>query len=368
MGIITTLLVAGKVTDFAVKLWKAAAGSEWNSDDVEALAGLLEGSGEVLGSKGKGEARAAAEYTALITRAFRTALEQHQRERGLASLSPAWRRLVEGSERERKREIELRIKLAFEFLQEQPELDQELRLLDSMSGSPLASPYYEALWKAFTSPNLTDEEGGEVQPLELADGDARAFERSFQAAYHQGLAHAPALRAYLQDLKPLRTMSVQGRLLREMATWGSRHVFGNVTREEWEKAGDGSLPFLALEDQYVEPMAQVVERVEGRGGAQQKGPAKPIQQLLREFTAPEAAPKVIVVTADFGSGKSAERAHTGLEAGVRVSQLGATFARAVAPGACALCRGLLVGPGGPGGYASPGAQADRGAGWARGRP
>jgi hypothetical protein len=46
-----------------------------------------------------------------------------------------------------------------------------------------------------------------------------------------------------------------------MATWGGRHVFGNVPRERW--SDDELVPFLPLEDLYVEPLGAAMKGQRG---------------------------------------------------------------------------------------------------------
>lgn len=300
LGVMSKLLGAG------MKVWDSAGDGSFDKKDLEGLRALVETAGGLVGKRKAKAPEAAALHLALVTRSFGRALGRHQELHGLtAPLDSAWQRWRNKGDKAREKEIELRVKLAAPRLTELGAGgEKELELLDMLSGSPLSTPYYRALWWAFTEQQLTVAEQGDVPPFDLTATAAREFERFFLLEYLRGLTAAPAIAAYLDGVEEYRKLLVRDLLMRELATWGGRHVFGNVTREEWEKAGDGTLPFLALEDQYVEPMAQVVERAEGHARAQQKGPVRPIQELLRELTVSAAAPKVIVVTADFGSGKS----------------------------------------------------------------
>ncbi|MDY7225717.1 pentapeptide repeat-containing protein [Hyalangium rubrum] len=102
------------------------------------------------------------------------------------------------------------------------------------------------------------------------------------------------LQEYLQRL----SSDYLGRLLRElllkdMATWGERHIFGNVERRNWR--ADSGIPFLSLTQLYVEPNAWTTSASSEDG----EPVIKLIESLLKE-------PKkhVVVVKADFGMGKS----------------------------------------------------------------
>lgn len=79
--------------------------------------------------------------------------------------------------------------------------------------------------------------------------------------------------------------------------WGQRHVFGNVARHGTSEGE--ALPFMPLDDVYVEP-----DGVVDRDGAPGSGDRQPIVGLLDRLTAASAPPRVILVVADFGSGKS----------------------------------------------------------------
>jgi uncharacterized protein YjbI with pentapeptide repeats len=113
---------------------------------------------------------------------------------------------------------------------------------------------------------------------------------------------------------------VRDLLTRDLAAWGGRHVFGNMPRERWDD--DEAVPFLPLEEIYVEPDGALLH-----DGQQQ--PSEPLLMLIERLTAGSTEPRVIVVTADFGSGKSlsarmlacrwAEQCLTSLEASLEVA-------------------------------------------------
>jgi hypothetical protein len=103
----------------------------------------------------------------------------------------------------------------------------------------------------------------------------------------------------------LTEISAVGTVLRDLfvhdlAAWGGRHVFGNVPRERWDN--DVAVPFLPLEELYVEPDGTLEHHGKQQPGEQPRG--EPLLALDERLTAESAEPRVVVVTADFGSGKS----------------------------------------------------------------
>jgi hypothetical protein len=168
---------------------------------------------------------------------------------------------------------------------DKPEID----LVESLTGSPLNTPYYRFLWDAFFLPV-----DGEPPLLELGAGGKLEFERYFVLAWGDALNSTVGnrLSQYLeslrQDYKPRLLQEV---LISDMAGWGSRHTFGNLMRGE--QRGDGQLPFMPLEVMYVQPLA--------REAGKRDDPGAPVlerlEQLLREN-------RVVIVQADFGMGKS----------------------------------------------------------------
>lgn len=165
----------------------------------------------------------------------------------------------------------------------------EIDLVDSLTGSPLSTPYYRFLWGAFFKP-----QGGEPPMLKLETGSRLEFERYFVLAWGEALlsANGERLRQHLDSLKrEYKPQLLQELFISDMAGWGSRHTFGNLTREE-PRPGD-PLPFMPLEKMYVEPLARRVD-----GPADTPGPVlKRLEELLQEN-------RVVIVQADFGMGKS----------------------------------------------------------------
>jgi uncharacterized protein YjbI with pentapeptide repeats len=176
------------------------------------------------------------------------------------------------------------------------------RLPEPTRRGPQRGTYYRELWRAFSDPKLTIEDAGEEPPLEMSNTARREFERYFLLAYLAGIA-TPTGRGvdeYLEGLKQYRDLLVRDLLVENLATWGGCHVFGNVPREHW--SDDKSVPFMPLEDVYVEPNGAIDH--DGREQGEQKNPNEPLLPLIKRLVASTAPAKIVVVAADFGSGKS----------------------------------------------------------------
>lgn len=139
--------------------------------------------------------------------------------------------------------------------------------------------------------------------------------QSIAAAFRQGRA-AVSLEGLLGDEKPQlkvrvgidaeqhiiantsppRSASLRDLLLSDLASWGDRHVFGNLPRKEWDNTR--GIPFLPLDELYVQPDGAVLRDDEDR-------PNEPLLMLIERLTAVDAKkPQVVVVLANFGMGKS----------------------------------------------------------------
>jgi hypothetical protein len=70
------------------------------------------------------------------------------------------------SEREREHEIATRTRFA---ALQAPDLGNdpvgEIDRIGALTGDPIGTPYYRALWQAFSDPKLTITEAGESPPL-----------------------------------------------------------------------------------------------------------------------------------------------------------------------------------------------------------
>lgn len=170
--------------------------------------------------------------------------------------------------------------------------------LAEVFADPEKTPYFAALWSAFTRRNLPGKAGrGDTawfaEPLiEEPNGAARArFEQVFRTnvgallASPNGRDLSLALLRADQDAE--RARWVERLLVGDMATWDQRHVFGNVKGHE-------TLPAMPLKIMYVESNGRLKKRGEEVGAA-------PICSTLHAELAKHT---LIVVTADFGHGKS----------------------------------------------------------------
>jgi len=160
------------------------------------------------------------------------------------------------------------------------------------------------------------------QPRQIESAEALVT-RVRQTSYQRGIAgallalaslyrarydtkRAEALQAEALQLHPgliddEAWASPQEMILRDLASWGDRHVFGNLRRERYNDAQ--GIPFLPMDDLYVEPDAQLGNEVDSRLGDDVGAPARPILGLLRGLL--DENPKLpVIVKANFGFGKS----------------------------------------------------------------
>jgi len=293
---VSAIGVLSKVIGLGIKGWSALGERDLSKDDLEALRTLLDTSASILATRQPQAATAGALHLALVARAFGRAVGRHQEFHGKLPLTAGLRRWVNRADREREEEIQQRVKLAVLALRQ---LGNDLRgdvdHITALTAHPLSTPYYRELWRAFSDPGLTIEEAGELPPLDMSSAARREFERYFLLAYLEG---ARGTDEYLEGLKQYQAVLVRDLLVSNLATWGQCHVFGNVPREAWN---DGeSVPFMPLDEVYVEPSG----RLEGDGKPDHREPAEPLLALIERLTAASAAPRIIVVTADFGNGKS----------------------------------------------------------------
>jgi len=293
---VSAIGVLSKVIGLGIKGWSALGERDLSKDDLEALRTLLDTSASILATRQPQAATAGALHLALVARAFGRAVGRHQEFHGKLPLTAGLRRWVNRADREREEEIQQRVKLAVLALRQlgnDPRGDVDH--ITALTAHPLSTPYYRELWRAFSDPGLTIEEAGELPPLDMSSAARREFERYFLLAYLEG---ARGTDEYLEGLKQYQAVLVRDLLVSNLATWGQCHVFGNVPREAWN---DGeSVPFMALDEVYVEPSG----RLEGDGKPDHREPAEPLLALIERLTAASAAPRIIVVTADFGNGKS----------------------------------------------------------------
>lgn len=265
-----TLALVGKLIGLGIAVKKG-----WETDklddDVGAAKSFLDTGAEVakVWSRGK-DARASALHLALVTRAFGKALAQY------------WPDVItpEVIERCLKR-ASLKIADPNQFLPD----EKALTLLQALSGEPTGNPYYKTLWEAFFSEPV--ELPGDKGSMDLRGENPQVFHAYFRRAYVEALAtpEGQQVQHWCLSLAAEKREVMRHILAEDLAAWGKRHVFGNVRRQ----APGDPMPFLSLDDSYVEPRGRYAERDE------------PILGLLSRLL--ETHP-LVVVRADFGHGKS----------------------------------------------------------------
>jgi hypothetical protein len=227
-------------------------------------------------------------HLGLVVRAFGVALARHWA--GSENFVPVGRYLW-GTERAQQLRIKRRLTIAAAQLVQLGDTNDpqhELSASEELASGILRSTAYKALWDAFSEEGLDD-----GKPLLVAASRAE-FERHALLAWHELLSssNGQALREWMGTLKIHRQRIVREVLAGELAGWGGRHVFGN-TRADSVSQSD-PLPFLPLDAMYVEPAARLVHRT--RFGAP--------GSVLKQFANALRTKALVVVRADFGSGKS----------------------------------------------------------------
>jgi Pentapeptide repeats (8 copies) len=282
-----TLAVAlSKLIGLGLGAWKAHEKHGVGEEDFKLVQSLIDAGLGVAGlRKDDSGKKIAALHFVLVTGAFGEAFRRHWYGDKHFAPGTGWWEWVKQDEigRARMKQIEERLRIAAPRFKEVGGLpaEEEIGVIASLIGDPLATPYYRRLWGAFTDPSLS--RAGE-ESLILADKRLQ-FERHFRLAYAEGLASSGGeeIRRYLLSLGEDRALLVRELLIRDMATWGGRHVFGNV-------AEHADLPLMPLAGMYVEPYA-------GNDSIEDEPVLGLLERLFVEHP-------VIVLQADFGHGKS----------------------------------------------------------------
>lgn len=237
--------------------------------------------------------RVRAVHTALITQAFGEACDEHWA--GNKDLAPGLvkpsrlRRLFESTKRnERREDIQSRLQRALDNLAQNDDLQKPHARLDprhSLSGDPIASPMYRALWEAFTNSLLASDDQPPLIDLGQREDARLEFEETVRTAYDEALTSSlgEPLAKYLMEPDKEKPRLLRRLLAQRMATWGERHVFGDI-----ETPG---IPYIPLAEIYVEPDG-VLEDDERRA---------PVRILIKELL---QSHKIVILRGDFGHGKS----------------------------------------------------------------
>ncbi|MFO0756357.1 MAG: pentapeptide repeat-containing protein [Byssovorax sp.] len=295
-----------KVVSTIFKVGRAAykVRQSWGlkEEEIAAIEALIGSSADLMGSFKTGSITASprllALHTALVARAFGTACSRawaDNTDMAPGFGKPSWlqRQFLTKSEEERRVDIDARLKRALDRLAgaERGGTQKTLDLLTAMVGDPLSSPAYQAFWEAFTNPVL-DDEGNQARLIELEDPGARlAFERTYLLAYAEALASpgGSEVTKGLTVVESIRPRLVRDLLVRDLSTWKSKHIFGEV-----ETPG---VPNMPLGEIYVEPDGVYVDK-KGDVNIERREPIRTlVRDLLRDH-------KIVIVRGDFGHGKS----------------------------------------------------------------
>jgi uncharacterized protein YjbI with pentapeptide repeats len=290
----TTIATLSKLIGLGLAVHKGGKREGFDEDDVSALKAFLDAG---LLSRKSGDKPVAATHLAMVTRAFGAALGEHwANDPRMAPGSLGWvgdriRKIIDAAAAKRYKEIELRLTQAnLKLIDPSAPSDpkETLARLEDLTIREDASSYFEALRKVFINAKL-DDEGTEPFLSFSNPGDPRDFEKLFRLAYAKELATSEGQRVQLWqvELSAEKPLALQHALIGDMAGWGGRHVFGNAR----EAVPGDILPFMPLDDVYVEPLGEHAEITE----------RKPIKQFVLELLEQH---HVVVVTADFGHGKS----------------------------------------------------------------
>ena len=163
--------------------------------------------------------------------------------------------------------------------------------LNDWLAPPLSTPWGRALWGVLAR-RQTKKRGPTLATAE----ERRAFERRFMAAWslNTSTGEGEALEREVRGLRALDAARLREQLVADLASWGGRHVFGNL-RAGAELQG---MPWMSLEAVYVQPTVAWEEEVENDEPIQQSGPA-----LRTLWDAVQTHP-LTLVTADMGLGKT----------------------------------------------------------------
>lgn len=280
------------------KVYKAAGQRGLGQEEVDALETLVKSFGDlaaVLPSR-EAESQLDTRYRALVLGAFLRAWNQLHESESTVRLA---RWSIHSDARELHTELIERVRLASSGSSDLNLLDTDatqIGLLSEFLHKPIATRWYRALWDSFTEARVRIDADVAAAPL-LDVRDRLLFERYFHLTWLQIIESAAGgpLKAGLLAAGVLRVQLARQLLLADMATWGGRHVFGNETK--LSRSDDLSVPFMALEEMYVEPDGELVDG-DKRGAFRRAPITSLIESLLRDGT------KVIVVVANFGHGKS----------------------------------------------------------------
>jgi hypothetical protein len=200
MEIATITIAVGylsKLLKVGLAFYEAWQNEGFDTKELSALGEVLDVAGG-LGGKQR-EQELAALHLAIITRCFGQAVGRYwANNRKPAPTQPGqktWRLhlFMSKEEKQRTKELEARMESAAKNLLvpgAQPAGHKEWSLVESLVGSPLATPYYQALWKVFSEPRPDTSEAGESPPAGPREGRADGV----RASLPPRLLRGPGLR------------------------------------------------------------------------------------------------------------------------------------------------------------------------------
>lgn len=294
-------LTLSKIIGLGLAVHKAYESDGFDEADISAIKSFLETG--TSRSSAQSKSPPGAILLAITTQAFGAALARHWGGSeimvpGKTGLPDFIAKHLKPDAYGRRKEIEYRTKHAAVRLLEPGDLPvgvSELENLGVLTGDPVSSPYYQALWAAFSNPTLDDD--GESSPLDLAPGTAREFERHFRFAFYDLMASSlgQEVRNWRLSIANEIGPTMRHILAEDLASWGTRHVFGNRRTPPH----GGALPFMSLDAMYVEPLG-LIDHPKAHTKNHANEP-QPIQAMIRNVLESE---RLVVVQADFGHGKS----------------------------------------------------------------
>lgn len=293
MNILAIATALGRIFIKGAVLYGAAKYG-YDEADLGALEHLFEAGGVLRNARSAAPSvptRIHAVHLALITQAFGEACDDHwggntDLSPGLVAPSRLRRLFMSDKRKERIADIQSRLKRALDRLEASAQGGAQASLdpRHSLSGDPIASRYYGALWEAFNNTLLESEEGPLIDIGSEGQGKLQ-FEETVRMAYHQALTSplGKPLADYLLQEETERPNTLRKLLASRMATWGERHVFGDM-----ETPG---IPYIPMAEIYVEPRAEL----------QAERRIAPIGELINGMIEKHG---IVIVRGDFGHGKS----------------------------------------------------------------
>jgi hypothetical protein len=197
MELLSVLKILGKALQLGLNGVEALITEGLDLKELATVPALTDLVGEFGRKKADSRPDLDAQLLVIITRCFGQAIGRHWQYNASLAPSPSRLRLfMSKEEAKRADEIEQRLELALSALKvlgrpgDLPAGAQEWKHVEALTGDPRSTPYYRALWKAFTDSKLDDPEDPGPPLIALSLGVRLEFERYFLLAYHKALSSA----------------------------------------------------------------------------------------------------------------------------------------------------------------------------------